>query len=70
MLATVSVRSFFYRRRCSRLGNVLTQAWIIHEINHRWAVARGAAYRATGHERRCNERLEASQGVVVRAMLP
>lgn len=52
-------------------GNVLTQAWIVHEIDQRWAVALGGQLIApTATNGVATNAWEQVTGVVVRAMLP
>jgi hypothetical protein len=52
-------------------GNVLTQSWLIYEINPRWAVAAGAQVIApTATNGVASDAWEEVTGAVVRVMLP
>ncbi len=52
-------------------GNVLTQAWIVHEIDQRWAVALGGQLiTPTATNGVATDAWEQVAGFVVRAMLP
>ena len=55
----------------SGFGNVLTQAWIVHDFDQRWAVALGGQLIApTSTNSVATDAWEQVTGVVVRAMLP
>ena len=55
----------------SGFGNVLTQAWIVHDINQRWAVALGGQLISpTSTNGVASDAWEQVTGLVVRAMLP
>jgi hypothetical protein len=55
----------------SGFGNVLTQAWIVHDINQRWAVALGGQLIAPSSTNGvATNAWEQVTGFVVRAMLP
>ena len=55
----------------SGFGNVLTQAWIVHDFDQRWAVALGGQLIApTSTNGVATDAWEQVTGFVVRAMLP
>ena len=55
----------------SGFGNVLGQAWIVHDLDQRWAVALGGQLIApTSTNSVATDAWEQVTGVVVRAMLP
>ena len=55
----------------SGFGNVLTQAWIVHDLDQRWAVALGGQLIApTSTNGVATDAWEQVTGFVVRAMLP
>ena len=55
----------------SGFGNVLTQAWIVHDLDQRWAVALGGQLIApTSTNGVASDAWEQVTGLVVRAMLP
>jgi hypothetical protein len=55
----------------SGFGNVLTQAWIVHDFDQRWAVALGGQLIApTSTNGVATDAWEQVAGLVVRAMLP
>ncbi len=55
----------------SGFGNVLTQAWIVHDFDQRWAVALGGQLIApTSTNGVASDAWEQVTGLVVRAMLP
>jgi hypothetical protein len=55
----------------SGFGNVLTQAWIVHDLDRRWAVALGGQLIApTSTNSVATDAWEQVTGFVVRAMLP
>jgi hypothetical protein len=55
----------------SGFGNVLTQGWLVYEINPRWAIAAGAqAIAPTSTNGVASDNWEEVTGEVVRVMLP
>ena len=55
----------------SGFGNVLTQAWIVHDLDQRWAIALGGQLIApTSTNGVASDVWEQVTGLVVRAMLP
>jgi hypothetical protein len=55
----------------SGFGNVLTQAWVVHDFDQRWAVALGGQLIApTSTNSVASDAWEQVTGFVVRAMLP
>jgi hypothetical protein len=60
-----------HRRDHIGFGNVLTQAWIVHDLDQRWAVALGGQLIApTSTNGVASDAWEQVTGLVVRAMLP